>query len=64
MDRIEALAEAWSSIDGRLEKFRADKGVHLEDGSTGHYQGYCCEAEEMIRRLNSRGFDVVPLVMP
>ncbi len=59
MDRIEALAEAWASIDGRLERFRAckaDKALDLKDGS---YSGYMCEAEEMIERLETRGFTVV-----
>lgn len=54
---VEALAEAWASIDGKLEKFRDSKGAPLEAG--GHYDGYMEEAKEMIRRLRTRGFDVV-----
>jgi uncharacterized protein (DUF433 family) len=61
-DRIEALADAWASIDGKVEKFRAGKGASsLMEEPGGHYSGYMCEAEEMIRRLNARGFDVTPL---
>lgn len=64
MDHIEALAEAWASIDGKLEKFRACKDAMGKDEveAGGYYSGYMCEAEEMIRRLEKRGFTVTTLL--
>lgn len=59
MEAAEALAEAWASIDGKLERFRACKADPELDNTEGRYQGYMCEAEEMIRRLEKRGFTVV-----
>lgn len=66
---IEALAEAWASIDGKLDYFRREKGMKgippVEDWRRldwrGHYVGYIVEAEEMIRRLEARGFTIAPL---
>jgi len=59
MTPTEALAEAWASIDGKLDRFRACKADDALEDVEGHYQGYMVEAEEMIRRLESRGFTVV-----
>lgn len=63
--RVVALAEAWASIDGKLEPFRAESKlteIPWDDPAfTGHYMGYVAEAKELIVRLNARGFDVVPL---
>jgi hypothetical protein len=61
-DRIEALAEAWASIDGKLDKFRACKAdPDLDMNKDGYFSGYMEEAEEMIRCLERRGFTVTPL---
>jgi hypothetical protein len=58
---IEALADAWASIDGKAEKFRAGKGAaSFEDEPGGHYSGYMAEAEEMLVRLLKRGFILTP----
>jgi hypothetical protein len=57
MSAIEALAEAWASMDGKLETFRAEKLILPEYG-TGTYVGYMAEAEEMQRRLLVRGYGV------
>ncbi len=59
-DRIVALAEAWASMDGKLERYQADDGSDPKDGTRDGYNG---EAAEMIKRLNARGFDVVPIVI-
>ena len=60
-DMIEALAESWASIDGKLEKFRDGKGAaSLEDEPGGHYSGYMAEAQELAERLLARGFAIVP----
>lgn len=61
MNKQEALAESWASIDGKLDEFRAGKG-QPEEAHGGHYGGYMAEAEEMIKRLEKRGFAVIRLV--
>lgn len=58
---IEAVAEAWASIDGRLEKFQMDKAGKLPE-TAGHYQGYICDAESLVERILLRGFVVVPII--
>lgn len=57
---IEALASAWASIDGKLDKFYAGKGQPFEDQPGGHYDGYIAEAEEIASRLLKRGFIISP----
>jgi len=70
MDAIEALAETWASIDGKLEEFKRERVIANGSFATssvvgaGHYLGYTAEAEEMIRRLRTRGFDVLPIRKP
>lgn len=59
MNRIEALAEAWASIDGKLERFRDDKAGKLDE-LDGTFEGYMTEAKEMIERLERRGFTIIP----
>ncbi len=59
MDRIEALAESLASIEGRLDSFRACKADPVREETEGRYGGYMHEAEEMMRRLERRGFTVV-----
>jgi hypothetical protein len=61
MDATEALAEAWASIDGRLDSFRECKVNKDREELHGHYLGYLADAKEMIDRLNSRGFDIVKI---
>jgi len=61
-----ALAEAWASIDGKLVEYERERGLSVSEsfdlpGFTGTFEGYLAEAEEMIRRLRSRGFDVTPI---
>jgi len=55
---IEALAEAWASIDGRAVKFRQGKTDQAVEDEFGHYQGYMAEAAELIRRLEKRGYTI------
>lgn len=60
-ETVEALADAWASIDGKVELFRAGKDAkRFEDEPGGHYSGYMAEAEEMLVRLLNRGFIVTP----
>lgn len=57
----EALAAAWASIDGKGDEFeRGRLATRLDDEPGGHYSGYIAEAREMLRRLNLRGFEIVP----
>lgn len=61
---VDALAEAWASIDGHLEVYHREKAGDIEPGSPpyqGRYDGYQAEALEMINRLRERGFDVTPV---
>lgn len=61
MDRmIDAVAEAWASIDGKLEKYEQDRdtpGGMYDDGVPwGYYDGYQVEARELIARIKKRGY--------
>jgi hypothetical protein len=59
MDYIEALADAWAGIDGKLEEFRAGKGLPIEEQPGGYFDGYMADAEELAERLDKRGFKIV-----
>jgi hypothetical protein len=50
-----AVAEAWASIDGKLD------GFHAPGDPKGHHAGYMAEAEELICRIMARGYAIVPL---
>jgi Protein of unknown function (DUF3606) len=57
---IEAIADAWASIDGKDEAFRAGKSAKsLNDEPGGYYSGYMSHAAELSKRLLMRGFIVV-----
>jgi hypothetical protein len=59
-EAIEAVADAWASIDGKAELFRSGKTANsFEDEPGGHYSGYMAEAAELISRLRKRGFDII-----
>jgi hypothetical protein len=64
---ILALAEAWASIDGKLDLFRheydaaPDCGDHDNPDDTRTFDGYVIEAQELLARLRMRGFTIVPL---
>jgi len=60
---IDALAEAWASIDGKLDKYLIDKGtdggmVDLHGMPYGFYDGYQADATELLTRLEGRGYTV------
>lgn len=65
---VEAFAEAWASIDGKLENFLRDKSEagkqHSED--TGIYEGYMYEAAELLNRAGKRiqSFDLFDRLDP
>lgn len=59
MDAIHAVAEAWASIDGKLPDFKREQANPFQVNDTGTYLGYLAEAQEMIRRIEARGFTVV-----
>lgn len=56
--KIEAVADAWASIDGRLGKFRACKADPALDMTQGYFSGYCAEASRLLNQLEARGFTV------
>ena len=57
---VEAVAEAWASIDGKRAQFEIERDMHpTDEGCTGTFAGYMSEAYELIERINARGFDVV-----
>jgi P2-related tail formation protein len=62
---IDALAETLAAISGKSEIYereQADPNADpLAEGYQGIFMGYQIEAEEMIRRLRVRGFDIVPV---
>lgn len=56
-----ALADAWASIDGKLEEFRAGRTAKSITDFGGHFDGYIADAEELIERLRNRGYDIFKL---
>lgn len=54
----EALAEVWATIDGMYKEFRQGKG-NPRPHESSYYNGYLEEAEEAIKRLKKRGYEVV-----
>lgn len=62
---IYALAASWASIDGKLEAFGKERFARTrEEAKTGHHEGYLIEAEEMLVRMEKRGFTLTRLVNP
>jgi hypothetical protein len=53
---IEALAEAWASLDGKLDEFLAGRGG---EDTEGDYHGYLSDAAELAERLEQRGYVIV-----
>lgn len=58
MNAQEAVAEAWASIDGKLDEF---KGGRCGFDQKGHYEGYLSEAAELLARVEKRGWRLVPI---
>ena len=56
LDAVDALADAWASIDGNLVQYRRGRVSHSIMAYGGHHAGYTCEAEELIKRLKARGY--------
>jgi hypothetical protein len=56
---IEAIADAWASVDGRGDDFRAGKDPDAIDDPGGYYSGYMADAAELAKRLSMHGFTVV-----
>jgi hypothetical protein len=55
-EAIEKLAEAWASIDGKLQEFRACKRSRKTEDKNGYYLGYFYDADELLKRWEKRGF--------
>lgn len=56
---IHAVAEAWASIDGKLERYIECKNNPELDETEGRYMGYNEDASELIKRIEKRGFKLV-----
>jgi hypothetical protein len=58
---VEAVAEAWASIDGKLEGFRHGQEFPDSDRARceGYYDGYMHEAAELLERIEARGYRLV-----
>ena len=48
--KLEDLARAWASLDGKLVHFDEGKTKTIWEDKTGHYAGYVVETEEIIER--------------
>lgn len=59
---VEALAEAWASVDGFLDGFLRSKADPACDDREGYYLGYIAEALELERRLHASGYTLTPIV--
>lgn len=61
----DAMGEVVASMmrHDTLDHYRRERTVTQRNDPdyTGHYEGCLVEAEEMIRRLRARGFDVVKM---
>lgn len=57
---IEAIASAWASIDGKLDRFNACKADPQLDGLEGRYSGYLADASSLLTRIERRGFTIWP----
>ena len=55
-EAIEALAEAWASLDGKLDEFLSGRGG---EDTEGDYHGYLSDAAELAKRLEHRGYRIV-----
>jgi hypothetical protein len=49
-ERIEKVARAWASIDGKLDQFEACKKDPIRDRTQGYYRGYREDARELLKR--------------
>lgn len=56
-----AIAEAWASIDGKLDEFRGAMCSPEVDARTAHFSGRMEDARELLARTQKRGFALVPL---
>lgn len=59
---VDAVADAWASIDGKVDEYRAGKNaMSIMDEPGGHFSGYQADARELIERIAKRGFVLVPV---
>lgn len=56
---LEAVADAWASIDGKTSEFRNGRYADSIEAYGGHYAGYMSDAEELIERIEKRGYKIV-----
>lgn len=56
---VRAVAKAWASMDGKSVLFCECENDSELDGKIGVFEGYCADAEEIIKRIEDRGFVIV-----
>lgn len=61
-DPVEAVAEAWASIDGNLDQFRLCRDREDLEETLGSHGGYREDAKALIERTLSRGWKLVRVV--
>lgn len=59
---ISAFAEAWASIDGKLERYRACEADPELDGTEGRYEGYREDTKELLVRAAKRNQKVAEML--
>lgn len=52
---VRAVAEAWASIDGKLQAFIDAGGT---EDAEGWFEGYMSDARELLKRIAARGFEL------
>lgn len=60
-EAVEALAEAWAVIDGKLEQFMYCREDPQLERVCGHFGGYIADAQGLLRNLERRGFTLAPI---
>lgn len=53
---VDAVGEAWASIDGKLTEYRRGRTAKSIEAWGGHFAGYQSEAAELIFRIRRRGY--------
>ena len=59
-DAVDAVAEAWASVDGNLDEYNESKDAPKHDAERDdYYENYQSNAAELIHDLEDRGYLVI-----
>lgn len=61
MNEVEALADAWASLDGNFDIFSQCKNNPRLEEEHGRYEGYLSDAAALIKKLEKRGFTITKI---